>query len=133
MKTIGSRNALVAGLALGIAAFAAFGSSSASASEFRFGFRVGGGYGHEHFYRGGYCAPRIWGDGCYDRVLQHVVVCPERTERIWVEPVYQTTYDSCGKPVVTCVHEGFFRDVCYRARYEDRYVRVWHSGYYREY
>jgi hypothetical protein len=138
MKTIGTRNALVASLALGIAAFAAFGSSSASASEFRGGFRFSGGvhfsggYSHEHFYRGGYCAPRVWIEGCYETECQHVLVCAAHTERRWFEPEYQTTYDNCGKPVVTCIHEGYFKEFCYPARYEDRYVRVWHSGYYRD-
>ena len=52
-------------------------------------------------------------------------------QRKWIEPVYTTAYDNCGKPVVTCAQEGFFKDCFFPARYEDRYVKVWHAGYYR--
>ena len=33
---------------------------------------------------------------------------PGRFERRWVEPVYGTTYDACGREVEVIVHRGYY-------------------------
>lgn len=147
MTTFGTpRTTLIATLALGLACIFAFGTTNAAASE-----RNGGGHrGNVQItYRGGYhggygghqqyceppkvyCVQREWVPGCYETVTEHVLVCPERIEHRYFEPVYETRCDPCGKHVTVCVRPGYYKDFCTPARYEDRCVKVWHEGFYRE-
>jgi hypothetical protein len=91
------------------------------------GVHIGFG-GHKH---GGYeprCAPR-WVPGAWVTEVQPVWV-PPSTERVWVPAVYETRYDSCGRPVQVLVKPGGYETVCRPGYYEDRRVRVWRPGYW---
>ena len=147
MTTFGATSKTLGTLALAMAAIFIFSSTDASAAQggqhgnnnyhgsynrgsVNFGFRVqyNRGYGHTE-----YCAPvREWCEGYYETVCQHVVVCPETYERRFCEPVYETRFDHCGKPIQFCVREGYYQNVCIPARYEDRFVKVFHPGFYKE-
>ncbi len=129
MKTIrAGTKTLFATLALGLACIFAFGSTNASASEFRDGhgrieehIRVDDRRRDEHIrfedhdrFHGGLTigvGERVWVDGCYDNVLEPVLVTPERVEHRLVR--------------------GCWQDVRVAAVYENRYVKVWHEGHYR--
>jgi hypothetical protein len=151
MTTVGTtRTTLIATLALSLACIFAFGTTSAAASErfseHRGNFRVvvrGGYHGSYHgSYHSGYqeyCAPPVeycvqkeWVPGYYETVTQHVLVCAEQIEHRYFEPVYETRCDPCGRHIQVCVRPGYYKDFCTPARYEDRCVKVFHEGFYRE-
>jgi hypothetical protein len=79
-----------------------------------------------------HCAPaRVWVEGCYEVRVERVWVdgC-ERQE--WVAPCYETRWDSCGRRVKVLVRAGYWRTVREPGRFENREVRVWRPGYWRE-
>ncbi|HLX60787.1 MAG TPA: hypothetical protein VKX17_05845 [Planctomycetota bacterium] len=120
--TMGTANkSLVAALALSLACIFAVSTKSAAASDYGYGYH--GSYEH--------CEHRVFVPGYYETVVQHVCVCAERTEHRYFEPVYETRYH-CGYATQYCVREGYYKDFYFPAKYEDRYVKVWHEGYYRE-
>ncbi|HLX64660.1 MAG TPA: hypothetical protein VKX17_25535 [Planctomycetota bacterium] len=131
MKTITApRTAMFTALALGLA----LSLGAATASEHGHfghggGIFIGVGIGHGGYgYGGGDCG-RVWVDGYYEMVLQRVVVCPEHIERRQIEPVYQT---NPGTTVPVLVKEGRVEEILVPAVFEDRYVRVWRPGFYRD-
>jgi len=67
--------------------------------------------------------------GYYETKTEIVLVEPERVEKQYVPPVYETKYEN-GKPVVVMIVEGYYRDVVIPAKYETREVRIWVPGYW---
>lgn len=53
------------------------------------------------------------------------------TERVWVQAVYETRYDSCGRAYTVCVQPARWESVCVPGRYEWRERRVWVSSGWR--
>lgn len=78
------------------------------------------------------CAPaRVWVPGRYDVRCERVWI--EGCERqVWVEPCYETRWDSCGRPYRVQVRPGHWRPVRDPGRWEQREVRVWIPGHWRE-
>jgi hypothetical protein len=74
-------------------------------------------------YSGGYG----YSGGHYETRVERVLVAPERHDRHWVEPVYQTCY-SRGFAETVIVRLGYWHEACLPARYEERYVQVWVPG-----
>jgi len=68
--------------------------------------------------------------GYYETRTETVLVEPERIERVYVQPVYETRQDATGKPLVVMVADGYYRDVVIPAKYATREVRVWIPGYW---
>ncbi len=75
-------------------------------------------------YRLTYCRPRHGASDRYRTVARRVWV-PGTVERIWIDPVYETRYDACGRPVRILICEGTWKDIERPGHYEIRYVRVW--------
>lgn len=66
--------------------------------------------------------------GHYATRTHTVLVSPERHERVWVEPVYATRYDSCGTPYRVLIREGHWKTLHIPAQYETRTERYWVAG-----
>lgn len=69
----------------------------------------------------------VWVPAHQTEVTRRVWV-PGRTRREWVPPLYQTRFDSCGRPYTVCVRAGHWRTVCEPGHYENRVERVWVPG-----
>ena len=91
------------------------------------------GYGRSGYGRGGrvisrpYDSRRSWVPGHYEQVARQVWV-PARTERIWIEPVYELRCDRYGNQVRVLVRAGYWDEICHPGYYETRYVRTWIPG-----
>ena len=87
-------------------------------------------YGNSyHRAERGYSSSRVWVPGRYELVHERVWI-PGRSERVWVDPVFRFSYDSCGNRVRVLVSAGHWENVCHPGRYETRAVRVWRPGYW---
>ncbi len=78
------------------------------------------------------CAPaRVWVEGRWETRVQQVWV--EGCERrVWVPARFETHWDSCGRAVQVVVSAGRWALVRDPGRFEQREVRVWIPGYWRE-
>ena len=74
--------------------------------------------------RGGARVPRGYDGGRYEYRTERTWV-PGYNRQVWVEPVYQWRYDSCGARYRVLVRAGYNRTVCVPGRYENRQVKVW--------
>ena len=94
-------------------------------------------YGEGHGYHGGrgpvvagyapraYCPPaRVFVPGHYATVEREVWV-PAFREKVWVEPVYTTRYDPCGRPLRVLACDGRWTVRVVPGHYERRCERVW--------
>lgn len=140
------RSLLGAGFALALAAFATTAPASAQrlstnkgGTQWEIGIgretRSGGGairvgnQGvsldlHSHGRRGDARIPRGYDGGRYEYRNERVWV-PGFDQEVWVEPVYEWRYDSCGRRHQVLVCAGYYRTVCVPGRYETRQVKVW--------
>jgi hypothetical protein len=71
-----------------------------------------------------YPAPKVWVPGHYEQRCEQVWV-PGCTQKVWVEPVYELRYDSCGRAFRFCVAGGHWKTVGAPGHYETRTVSVW--------
>lgn len=77
------------------------------------------------------CAPRkVWVPGRYEIQMQKVWV-EGRTRKVYVEPVYETRFDSCGRAYQVLIAEGYYRLVRDPGCYQNRRVMVWRPGFWR--
>lgn len=85
---------------------------------------------------GNYCKPapvrRLihsghWVPGHYETVERQVWI-PGTCEKLWIEPCYETRYDSCGRPYRVLVAAGHWTTVETPGHYEIRCVQVWVEG-----
>lgn len=78
------------------------------------------------------CAPaRVWVPGRYELRVERVWI--EGCERrIWVPARYEWRRDPCGREVRVLVCAGHWRTVRDPGRFENREVRVWVPGHWRE-
>ena len=76
-----------------------------------------------------YVSSRIWVPGCYQTVHERVWV-PGRTERVWVEPVFEWRLGPCGSRLRVLVCAGRWQTVHHPGHYETRAVQVWRPGYW---
>lgn len=78
------------------------------------------------------CAPaRVWIEGHWTTRVERVWV--EGCERrVWVEPCWETRWDACGRRIRVQVSAGYWRSERDPGRFENREVRVWIPGYWRE-
>ncbi len=72
---------------------------------------------------------RHWVPGHYEWVDRRIWI-PGRTERVWMQPVYEWRYDWCGNQYQVMVRAGYWRDVCHPGHYEWRKERVYRPGYW---
>ena len=106
-------------------------SAPASAQRSGNGRTYGGVYAgvHSSAY-GGYTRThsesRVWVPGHYENVSRQVFV-PGPTRRVWVEPVYEWRFGSCGLRYV-CVRAGYWKTIQLPGRYETRCERVYVPG-----
>ncbi len=84
------------------------------------------------FGRAPSCAPaRVWVEGRWETRVERVWV--EGCERrVWSPARFETRWDSCGRRVQVLVSAGHWTVVRDPGRYEQREVRVWVPGYWRE-
>ena len=91
-----------------------------------------GGYSH------GRCAPvphrhseccKQWVPGRFETRCEQVFV-PGCTRQVWVEPVYRTEYDACGRPFQVLVTCGFYQTVQDPGHYETVNRQIWIEGYW---
>jgi hypothetical protein len=95
-------------------------------SAFGVGIHSGGYYPR---HGGVVVVDRHYVPGHYETRASEVWV-PGCTERVWIEPRYQTVVLPCGNVSRVLVREGHFRVIQTPGRFETRYVRVWVPGYY---
>jgi len=78
------------------------------------------------------CAPaRTWVAGRYEVRIERVWI--EGCERqVWIPPRYEVIRDGCGRELRIQVCAGEWRVVRDPGRYENREVRVWVPGHWRE-
>jgi len=113
-------------LALALALAAA---PAAHAGDLSFGVVLGGDHGRLAVgYGKGYgsyrrCAP-VRAAGHYETIERRVWVPGER-EKVWIDPVYETRYDHCGRPYSVMVCPGRWTVRVHPAHYETRCERVW--------
>ncbi len=75
-------------------------------------------------------APRMWMPGHYEvRMERTWVEGPEK--RVYVMPVRETRFDSCGKPYEVEMRSGYWMLVREPGRFVEREVRVWVPGHWR--
>ncbi|MBK7877377.1 MAG: hypothetical protein IPJ77_16845 [Planctomycetes bacterium] len=110
--------------------------ANAQGIELRFGKKTKhGGFGLTYSTGRPACAPapcpppRVWVPGHFETRCQQVFV-PGASQQVWVPPVYEWRYDSCGRAYQVCVQAGFWRTVCSPGRYETREVQVWVDGHW---
>lgn len=72
---------------------------------------------------------RVWVPGCYENREQRVWV-PATRQRVWIEPVYETRYDPCGRPIRVLVRPGCTQWQTVPGHYQTKTVRVWVPGHY---
>ena len=84
-------------------------------------------HGSSGYSSSGYSSSRVWVPGHHEFVYRRVWV-PGTAARVWVEPVYETRRDSCGRTVRILLRAGGWRTVHEPGRYETRRVRVWQPG-----
>jgi hypothetical protein len=119
MKLVLSLHVLLVAAALALAA------PGAEAQRHRNGYA----YGSGRIASGPYRGSSLWVPGRYELVRQRVFV-PGRCERVWVEPVCEVRFDSCGRPFTVCIRAGTWKTVRYPGSYEVRAVRVWRPGHW---
>ena len=77
------------------------------------------------------CAPRkVWVPGRYEVQMRKVWV-EGHNRKVWVEPVYETRFDACGRPFRVLIAEGHYRLVREPGCYQNRRVKVWRPGFWR--
>jgi hypothetical protein len=62
-------------------------------------------------------------------VIEERVWVPARESRIWIAPVYQTWYDSCGHAHSSIVRPGYWQNTCEPGHWEVRKRKVWIPNY----
>lgn len=68
-------------------------------------------------------APQNYG-GSWQTIVERTWVAGTITQ-VWVQPIYQTRYDGCGRPYQVCVRAGYWDTRQTPGHYEDRTRRVW--------
>lgn len=71
-------------------------------------------------------APPQYG-GHWETVVERVWV-PGSCERVWIAPVHETRYDSCGRAYQVCVRAGFWDTIQHPGHYEDHSRQVWRAA-----
>jgi len=74
------------------------------------------------------CAPRPpqYG-GHWETVCERVWV-PGTCEQVYVQPIYETRRDSCGRPYQVCVRAGYWSTVQHAGHWEERSRQVWRNA-----
>ena len=72
---------------------------------------------------------KTWVAGCWKTVEQQVWV-PGACERVWIDPVYRTCYDACGRPYRVLVSAGHWQTVERPGHYETKLVQVFEPGHW---
>lgn len=83
-----------------------------------------GSQGVQASFQRGSRVPSGYDGGRYETRYQKVWV-PASSRRVWVAPVYQWRYDSCGRRYRATVQAGYYRTECIPGFYEQRAVQVW--------
>lgn len=72
---------------------------------------------------------RVWVPGHHE-IRHETVWVPGRTERVWVEPVFELRLGSCHTWIRVEVAPGHWRTVQHPGHHERREIRVWVPGRY---
>ncbi len=54
-------------------------------------------------------------------------------EQVWIQPVYETRWDSCGRPYQVCVRAGYWSTVQHPGHWEERPRQVWRNAGWGQY
>lgn len=120
---------------------------ASDASGQGFGFSIGGHGRHGRHvsvgfgFPSGHCAPaprhhvhsaccRTWAPGQWQNHCEQVWV-PGCARQVWVEAVYRTDYDHCGRPVQVLVSCGHYETVQDQGHYETVNRQVWVEGFWQ--
>ena len=76
-----------------------------------------------------HCNPHYAG-GYYTYRTETVMIAPQRIERRYVPPVYETRFTPDGRPYTVKTREGYFHNIVIPAQYSTRQVRVWVPRYH---
>lgn len=87
-------------------------------------------FGATHHGWGHHAPPRVWVAGHYEYVMRRVWV-PGTCTRVWIEPIFATRWDACGRAFRVCVREGYWDSVTSPGHFEDRGEPVWVAGCWR--
>jgi len=126
-------------LAAALAALAPLGAAQAPGAARYAGVRVAasayrGAGTYSHGPSRGYSHSRspsalVWVPGRYETVSRQVWI-PGCVERVWIEPVFELRYDSCGIAIRVQVCPGHWENVQRAGHYELRSVREWRPGHW---
>jgi hypothetical protein len=72
---------------------------------------------------------RTYVPGCYVTRCVEVWV-PGCSERVWIEPRYETVVDHCGNVARVLVRAGHFKVIERPGHFETKHVQVWVPGHY---
>lgn len=79
------------------------------------------------------CAPRPappqYG-GHWETIVERVWI-PGSCDRVWIAPIHETRYDSCGRAYQVCVRAGYWDTIQRPGHYEDRSRQVWRAAGWR--
>lgn len=78
---------------------------------------IGIGFGNPHRATGHWTIvrERVWVEG--------------RCERVWIEPIYETRFDACGRPIQICIRQGYWHTVQHPGYWNTVERRVWVEGH----
>ena len=77
----------------------------------------------------GYVTSRVWVPGHYESVCERVWV-PGLSQRVWVDPIFELRYDSCGNALRVLASPGHWKTIQQPGHFEDRSVRLWTPGHW---
>jgi hypothetical protein len=82
------------------------------------------------YVAGAPCAPApTWVPGQWVTVEQQVWV-PGTWEQVWIEPVYRTCYDPCGRVYRVLVSAGHWQSIERPGHYATKWVQVFQPGHW---
>lgn len=77
------------------------------------------------------CSPgRFWVPGHYVTRQQKVWI-PASKKKVWIDPVYETRYDACGRPYQVRSRGGGWTVQVTPGHFETRCTKVWVPGVYQ--
>lgn len=107
----------------GLSVGARFGNVSVHLGRDRYGSHAGFGYVSSRRHS----SSRVWIPGCYRTAYERVWI-PTAKKKTWIEPIYETRYDECGRAYQVLVREGCWRWIEVPGHYEDRPVKRYVPG-----
>ncbi len=74
------------------------------------------------------CAPRPPQYGGHWETVCERVWINGTCEQVYVQPIYETRWDACGRPYQVCVRAGYWNTVQHPGHWEERSRQVWRQA-----